>query len=922
MRRRFGRRRRGGGGGEEERGGGSAIDRGWLARLGEAGLVPAAGLEPVADEGVPATLALLARGRDDQGQGFLVAFSPGDAGDALLALVAHRRAAAAAVDSAAGEDDGPAGGGDEAEATAEPTRAYVVSRWSAAARRRLALVGELDVPLHPVEAGALLDGPAVDPEPAPAPAALPPAWVAAGIAHAGTRALFQRALAGLAGLAAKHGGAVRGSGDGVDLVLVARRAARLAVRDDRVVLDAGRGAEALSWAGLAESLDQLEGALRKRIRDARSGPEGLRTRAQDAIPGALDLRAVVPYPLGGAEEEALDAAGLDADGRAVVVAVRDELDLARLGPILDAWCTIQPTLPVLLGGAPPPVRWEAPRLVVAARSVAAPALRVLEGLTVEVTRLDVHVGRDGAVELVPAGTAPARRPAVRGSDRERGGRRRGRGRRGPRRPSRGGEPHASDAEEEAGVDRGRREADAPTGTGERDEVASRADAAERSEARGDEAAEPDRPRYDQLSSFDLDDSFGLEETESGGGVRRRGRRRRGRRRGRSAAGGDDDEAESDEPTAPRAAAEEESSPVREAEAAAEEPEEDTAADEEELGILAEAPEPEEEEPEPMRQERPRRGAILAHADRTSLAAAMLLAREARQVEGVWVYPQSELMTFFRSVAIDLRDDVTIMVVGFRPARDAIQAASLYTSRLEWYDTREWPPEDLAELKSAVGTDFVDVHPGLDSPMPLVLPRCSRRSRFSDKLVDLLAARFSEHDFQRWGHLWWWRLGEMVDQPGEHKNELQPLLTGRPSDLAAQARKEETPPPPPEVAWVGGRDFPLVHFGGYAMVRVEVPPELDRGLAGRIARERYGAHLSFARHEGDGLVILGATEGLTQRPLDVVRMAEHLAQKLSWVEGLPMSDHVARFRIHGLDAHPEHLEAVVAEIGMGRSILEG
>jgi len=350
--------------------------------------------------------------------------------------------------------------------------------------------------------------------------------------------------------------------------------------------------------------------------------------------------------------------------------------------------------------------------------------------------------------------------------------------------------------------------------------------------------------------------------------------------------------------------------------------EDVAVDEEDLE-LAEAPEPE-EEPEPVRQERPRRAAILAHADRHSLAAAMLLAREARQVEGIWVYPQSELMTFFRSVATDLHEDATIIVVGFQasPVRDVLQAASLYAGRLEWYDTREWPPEDLAQFTSALGTDFVDVHPGLDSPMPLVLLRCSRRSRFSDKLVDLAAARFSEHDFQRWGRVWWWRLAQIASRPGEHRNELQPLLTGRPSDLAAEAGRAEPPPLPPEVEYVAGHDFRIVHFGGYAMVLVEVPPELDLSLAGRIARERFGTQLSLAWHTAQGVCILGAHDAATARPLAAGAVAQHLGEKLSWVDTLPGADHVARFRIRGLDAAPERLEAVVSEIGMGRSILEG
>jgi hypothetical protein len=391
-------------------------------------------------------------------------------------------------------------------------------------------------------------------------------------------------------------------------------------------------------------------------------------------------------------------------------------------------------------------------------------------------------------------------------------------------------------------------------------------------------------------------------------------------------GGDDDEGERGE-DAPRAELASEG-PARgdDAGARAEDlpasVDEDVAVDEEDLE-LAEAPEPE-AEPEPMRQERPRRAAILAHADRHSLAAAMLLAREARQIEGIWVYPQQELMTFFRSVTTDLHDDVTIIVVGFQasPARDALQAASLYAGRIEWYDTREWPPEDLARFTAALGSDFVDVRPGLDTPMPLVLPRCSRRSRFSDKLVDLASARFTEHDFQRWGRVWWWRLADIASRPGEHKNDLQALLTGRPSDLAAEADRVSAPPVPPEVDFVSAHDFRIIHFGGYAMVLVEVPEHLELSLAGRIARERYGAHLSLARHTGQELAILGANDAASTRPLSVGAMAQHLGEKLSWVETLPGADHVARIRIHGLAAAPERLDAVVSEIGMGRSILEG
>ena len=78
-------------------------------------------------------------------------------------------------------------------------------------------------------------------------------------------------------------------------------------------------------------------------------------------------------------------------------------------------------------------------------------------------------------------------------------------------------------------------------------------------------------------------------------------------------------------------------------------------------------------PKPVR----RRVAIVAHADRDSVLAAVLLARELRLVEGIWVYTQAELMSFFRGGATDLRDETPIYVVGFTPspARDVIQAAA-------------------------------------------------------------------------------------------------------------------------------------------------------------------------------------------------------------------------------------------------------
>lgn len=319
----------------------------------------------------------------------------------------------------------------------------------------------------------------------------------------------------------------------------------------------------------------------------------------------------------------------------------------------------------------------------------------------------------------------------------------------------------------------------------------------------------------------------------------------------------------------------------------------------------------------------KRSAILVHADRDSLLAAVLLARDIRQLDGIWVYPQAELMTFFRSVATDLRDETPIFVVGFSPspARDVIQAASLYRGRLTWFDRHPWPPEDRLALCEAIGRDAVYGGEGLDSTLPLVLETCTRRSRFSDKLVDLATGRFSQHDFERWGRLWRHRIELIATKTGDIRAEIAGLLAGRPSDLAKEAALIDLPPPPVEVDWVARNEFRLVHFGGHVMVVLDVEPELDLHLCARIARERYAATLSLAHSRNEESFVLSGEETSGKHTLDFVAVADHLADKLEWVERQPDADHVARFRVRELERHPERLEEVITEIAMGRSLLE-
>jgi len=320
----------------------------------------------------------------------------------------------------------------------------------------------------------------------------------------------------------------------------------------------------------------------------------------------------------------------------------------------------------------------------------------------------------------------------------------------------------------------------------------------------------------------------------------------------------------------------------------------------------------------------RRAAFVVHADRRSLVASLLLARDVRLVEGIWVYPQAELMTFFRSVATDLHEQTPIYVVGFTasPARDTIQAASLYADRIDWFDHHDWPPEDLESLREAIGEEHLIVMPGAESSIPTVLTQRNRRSRFSDKIVELATGRFSQHDYERWGRVWWERLAVAAAKPGDRKADIDPLLVGRPSDLASEAAEASTPPPPPEVDFVASRDFRLVHFGGYLMVVIATPPEFDLHFAARIARERYAAQLSLAFTEGEEVVILGGDENSSGRNLDLMSMAAHVATKHDWIEASQSEDYVARVRILDLAANPDRLNDVIGEIAMGRSILEG
>jgi hypothetical protein len=714
----------------------------------------------------------------------------------------------------------------------------------------------------------------------------------------------------------------------------------------------GGPAEAADGVGVAEDGAMVVFAAREKVGLAELAAVMQAGAALEPLLPALTAPAAPPVRV-------LDGARIVIAGLNLLPGVEEAAAAIANGPVLYRASAIEG--PFTRVAAPAPQR---------AASVA-PAPVVAPPVAIAPRPLPALAATSAATDATPAEGAPSEVARVDGGRedeagaegrrrRRRRGRRRGRARFGEdlRGDDARGDDSRSDERDEVFAGEPAGEIDELAGGD--DEAAGDDEVAARADREGGAAPPTSEGGFETLSLLDLDeDGNGAEETpplEARGDESRRGRRRRrgrGRRRGGESAG------EGDEDEEPAAAASAGGGGADDADDHTEIPE---LAEVPELGSV-EVPRYEDEEEEPeseldrVRLERERRRreraqsrdasaapvadagsearpeerglprgrvAILAHADRESIVAAVLLAREMRQLEGIWIYPQEDLMTFFRGVATDLRDDTPIYLLGFaaKPARDAIQAANLYQGRLVWFDHHDWPPEDLGALRATLGDSYTQVRPGAGSVLPLVIPHCGRRSRFSDKLVDLVTGRFTAHDFQRWGRLWWWRLGQLAAKKGDRRAELELLIAGRPSDLAREAERCEVPPPPAEVEWTASRDFRIVHFAGIAMVVADVPAELDLHLCLRIARERFGALLALGRHEGDATFVLAAEDNASRRPVDVAGMAEHLVQKFSWVEALPDEDHVARLRVKGLASDPSRLEALIAEIGMGRSILEG
>jgi hypothetical protein len=885
-----------------------------LERVIEAGLVPVRALSPVSEDEIPTTLAAVGTGVDGDGNLNVVAVSPDSGAAAWLGGFATALRLAHA--------EGFRG------------RVWALSpRWRAPARALLGAAGPVPFEVSAVAIAAEgADAARVESE-AAFPVALSGELAGVG-AHAPLAAVQSRSVEALRGLAAKHGGVLQRDAGGLRLVLMGQPVAVLRHTGDAGELELLRPRReriALRSEGLSEAFDQLEGSLRKVLADRknRDGEPGMRARESAAFARMLGLDSHFLWPVGWGEQCPVDVLGVSESGQLLAGALRRDLDLVSLLPILEAAACLEPVAAWLSPGARSPASGLAVRV-----AALAPAgclyelgIRSRAAATFELRPPEAPVQpkpaaveeratprEDPATESAPtevavtAPTADEAKPTRRfeemslfdlsdddDNDGERGGRRRRR---------RGG--------------RGRTRSATSSSERESESAAEPTDASPEESEEAQRARRPRRRRrrrrarplmVEDVAEEEVDEEEIEEEGVQSGAVRESG-------------GGSDTKGGSEALDREDDASEEDASEEDANEEDANE-EDVEALEEEAASAVLETPA--EELPE-QRVSRPirRRAAIVAHADPISIGAAVLLARDLRLLEGIWVYNQDELMTFFRSVGTDLGEATSIFLIGFTatPVRETLQTASLYRERITWFDHHEWPPEDAEALRQAIGAESVHLAPGAGSSLPLVATECTRRSRFSDKFLDLLTGRFSPHDYERWGRLWWWRLVELAKNTGERRRDLDALLTGRPSDLAREAASQAPPPLPPEAEFVAGHDLPLVHFGGYTMLRITVPAGLDLLLTSRIARERYGAQLAVASHEGDRVVVLVGDDTTSRRGFDLGAMAEHLAAKFSWVESLPNADHVTRFRVVDLLERPERIEEVVAEVAMGRSVLEG
>jgi len=263
-------------------------------------------------------------------------------------------------------------------------------------------------------------------------------------------------------------------------------------------------------------------------------------------------------------------------------------------------------------------------------------------------------------------------------------------------------------------------------------------------------------------------------------------------------------------------------------------------------------------------------------------------------------------------------NVDLLLVGLtaQPTPyEVIQAAQLFRGRLEWFENHSWPIEDIERLRDAIGRESIVFDPDAVSSLAPVVQVTQRRSRFTDKLIDLAGRRLSEADMEKWGYRVVGLLQRLVEQEGEHRSEITPVLSGKPASLP-EGEGIYTQ----EHEWVREHDARVVHFGEYQMVVLQVPSALDAEEVGRRSRLETGARLSLACRENDDLIALGCND--EKRHLNVLGLLERISTRVPWARVASGGDRVARLRVPTLADHPERIETLVREIVRHRSILYG
>ncbi len=752
----------------------------------------------------------------------------------------------------------------------------------------------------------------------------------------GSTNLLARVLRVLEGASAvSGGGGVRPAGSSYLLYVRGERAARVSVEGDEVVVSialpenrtirateagfARIGADLHEWVvRLADDTKLLDGSAARR--------DALVERCADEAHAGVTARWL---PWNEQGDDAIDWVGIDIAGRPVVGAIRPRIEVSDVPGLVAGWHLLDLDREIWSPGA-----IGAPRIFISADGIADEAREILEVLAGPIGErgLPEAPAREFTSEVARESDDALDGDETReddGRSQRRGGRRGRRRRRDGDRESGGAAASVYDAaaaaEERNARREARRAAELAVGTseGKRDDGGEFEHAASFEAEREPEAEASDAP---------------VGEEESGRSRGRRGRRRRGGRRGGGArseegarlgtsedADGIAGEAETrgdarDDELEPRDAADatdEEASPIA-ASALDEQLTSDleaTLTDGDEEPEAGPAAEPVEVSPPRARRQR---AAILVRDDPDSILAALVLARDRRTIVSFRVTPQDGLMDFFKGPATDIAENVDVLVVGCsaqpRP-KEVLDTAELFRGRLQWFDHHEWAIEDLERLRAVLGRDSIVIEENATSPLGAVSQVTERRSRFTDKLVDLSARRLSDADMQKWGNRVIALIKRMAENPGEHRAEIMPVLAGKPIDLpsAPDVYRAETD-------WVEANDPRMVHFGEYQLAVARVPANLDPGEIGRRLRLRTGARLSLATLEGDDIVLLSCND--EKRPLNVSGLLDAVGSHQPWVVPKSGGDRIGRARIEGLPEHPERMEALIGEIVRHRSVLYG